>query len=425
MNEIIPRFGLPLDLPRRERDLGAPNFHHALKDALGPDGPGVGHGMRGIGSGVTGHMFTNFLGFGAPAPGAPGGGAGGFGASKPVLSKGNKGADVQAAEDRINGWRAENGRKPIKADGNYNQETENAVRDFQKTNKMEIDGSIGANTHDRLELENDASFKSIDPATKTLIRDQLNASSKDQTGRESMLQLAVDPNLAKLPADAQQSYVKKLGANPADLQQIRNQIKDRATLEQDANFQKLDPVTQKSAREQIEKYDGAPLERSQLMKLATDPNFEKLGGAANRDRALKTLGNNPDSAANLANLQKMIGSDSFKNRMGDGFKGQVLDLAAGHAGDGRFIQDLSKLVSDPRFGALNPVEQGKTIDVFKNTTATGRTALQDLLQRDINGVSALKTQGVAKNSPTLLDELHRLTSSAVTTRVFAMVRIGE
>ena len=36
--------------------------------------------------------------------------------------------------------------------------------------------------------------------------------------------------------------------------------------------------------------DGKPLERAQLLKLATDPNFEKLGGAANRDRALKALG---------------------------------------------------------------------------------------------------------------------------------------
>jgi peptidoglycan hydrolase-like protein with peptidoglycan-binding domain len=417
MNEIVPRFGLPLDLPSRESDLEAPSFHHALQDALGPDGQGAGRGTSGIGLGVTGQMYASFLGFGAGGLGAPGGGAGGaggFGASKPVLSKGSKGADVQTAEDQINGWRAENGRKPIKADGKYDQETENAVRDFQKTNKMDIDGSIGANTHDRLQLENDASFKNIDPATKTLIRDQLNANSKNQAGRESMLQLGIDPNLAKLPPDAQQSYVKKLAANPANLQQIRDQVKDRATLEKDPNFQKLDPVTQKNVREKMEKYDGRPLERGQLLKLATDPNFEKLGGAANRDRALKALGNNPASAANLTNLQKMIGSDSFKNKMDGGFRGQMLDLAAGHAGDNSYTQDLSKLVSDPRFGALGPVEQGKTIDVFKNTTAAGRTALQDLLQRDVNGVSALKTHGIAKNAPTLLDELHRLTSSPTT-----------
>jgi peptidoglycan hydrolase-like protein with peptidoglycan-binding domain len=417
MNEITPRFGMPLDLPRKERDLEAPDFHRALNNARGPDGQGTGHGTSGIGLGVTGQMYGNFLGFGAGGLGAPGGGAGGaggFGASKPVLSKGSNGADVQTAEDQINGWRAENGRKPIKADGKYNQETETAVRDFQKANKLEIDGSIGANTHDRLQLENDASFKNIDPATKTLVRDQMNANAKNQVGRESMLQLAIDPNLAKLPPDAQQNYVKKLGANPANLQQIRDNVKDRATLEKDPNFQKLDPVTQKNVREKIEKYDGKPVERGLLLKLATDPNFEKLGGAANRDRALKALGNNPTSAANLTNLQKMIGSDSFKNKMDGGFRGQMLDLAAGHAGDNGYTQDLSKLVSDPKFGALGPVDQGKTINVFKNTTAAGRTALQDLLQREVNGVSALKSHGVAKNAPTLLDELDRLTSSPIT-----------
>ena len=415
MNEITPRFGLPLDLPRKERDLGVPEFHHALNDVRGSDGQGAGHGTSGIGLGVKGHMYANFPGFGAGGLGAPGGGAGGtggFGASKPVLSKGSNGADVQTAEEQINGWRAENGRTPIAADGKYDQQTESAVRDFQKANNMEINGSIGASTHDRLQLENDTSFKTLDPATKALIRDQMNANAGNQVGRESTLQLAIDPNLAKLPPDAQQGYVRKLAANPANLQQVRDQVKDRATLEKDPNFQKLDSVTQKNVREKMETYDGRPVERSRLLKLATDPNFEKLGGAANRDRALKALGNNPASAENLANLQKMIGSESFK-KMDGGLKGQMLDLAAGHAGDIGYTRDLSKLVSDPKFGALDPVEKSKTIKVFK-TTEAGREALQNLLQREVNGVSVLKTHGIGKNAPTLLDELDRLTSAPMT-----------
>ena len=436
MTEILPRFDLPSSLPRRDADLDAPTFHHALDDVRGPDVRDGGRGTRGIGLGGTGPMFTNFLGFGAPGPGAPGfgaprgsgapapgapaggaggtGGTAGFGASKPVLSKGSKGADVQTAETQINGWRADNGRTPIKADGKYDQQTETAVRDFQKTNKMDVDGSIGANTHDRLQLENDASFKTIDPATKTLVRDQLNANADNQAGRESMLQLGTDPNLAKLPADAQQSYVKKLAAKPADLSQIRDDVKARATLETDSNFQKLDAVTQKSVREKMERYDGRPVERDLLQKLATDPNFGKLDGAANRDRALKALGNNPASAANLTNLQKTIGSDTFQNKTDGASRAKILDLAAAHAGDGRYSQDLAKLASDPRFGALNPAEKVKTLDVFDKTTADGRKALQDLLQRDVNGVSALKSHGIAKDSPPLLDTLHRLTNAPST-----------
>ncbi len=460
MIEISPRLGLPQDLPKEKGDLKASEFHLALKESDTRGGAGgagtasAGHGqassgtsgtsgsgtsgtsgngtsgapgMGGTGPGVpgmaeffpTGRLYPSFLRFETGGRGAPGGGGGagsaaGFGASKPELSKGSKGADVQTAEDQVNAWRAENGRKPIKADGKYNQETANAVRDFQKVNKLKIDGIIGPNTHDRLQLENDASFKTLDPATKTLVRDQMNANQKNQAGRESALQLAIDPNLAKLPPDAQQNYVKKLGANPADLQQVRDNVKDRATLEKDPNFQKLDAVTQKNIREQIEKYDGQPVERGQLLKLATDPNFEKLGGAANRDRALKALAGNPASAANLTNLQKMIGSDSFQKKMGDGFRGQILDRAAAHAGDTRYIQDLSKLASDPKFGALNPVEQGKTLNVFEKTTPAGRTALQDLLQREVNGVSALKTHGIGKNAPTLLDNLDRLASSPTT-----------
>src|SRR5215475_13203879 len=113
MNEIVPRFGRPLDLPRRERDLKAPSFNHALQDALGPDGQGAGRGTSGTGLGVTGQMYASFLGFGAGglgAPGGGGGGAGGFGASKPVLSKGSKGADLQPAEDQPHRSREENAR---------------------------------------------------------------------------------------------------------------------------------------------------------------------------------------------------------------------------------------------------------------------------------------------------------------------------
>ena len=390
MIEISPRLGLPQDLPKEKGDLKASEFHLALKESDTRGGAGgagtasAGHGqassgtsgtsgsgtsgtsgngtsgapgMGGTGPGVpgmaeffpTGRLYPSFLRFETGGRGAPGGGGGagsaaGFGASKPELSKGSKGADVQTAEDQVNAWRAENGRKPIKADGKYNQETANAVRDFQKVNKLKIDGIIGPNTHDRLQLENDASFKTLDPATKTLVRDQMNANQKNQAGRESALQLAIDPNLAKLPPDAQQNYVKKLGANPADLQQVRDNVKDRATLEKDPNFQKLDAVTQKNIREQIEKYDGQPVERGQLLKLATDPNFEKLGGAANRDRALKALAGNPASAANLTNLQKMIGSDSFQKKMGDGFRDRY-SIARRHT---RVTPDTSRIFRSSR-----------------------------------------------------------------------------
>lgn len=365
---------------------------------------------------LSGQMYANLLLFGTSGLGTAGGGGSsttsGFGASKPVLSKGDKSADVKTAEDQINVWRQNNSRSTIHADGKFDDKTEAAVRDFQKQNKMEIDGKIGANTYDRLQLENDPSFKSLDPATQKQVRDQMNAYSKNQVGRESLLQVATDPNLAKLPADQQQDFVKKLTANPSNLQQIRDNVKDRATLETNSNFKNLDPVTKKTVREQMEKYAGRPVERGNLLKLATDPNFEKLK-VANRDRALKALSNNPTSTANLSNLQKMIGSDSFKNKMDDGFRGRLLDLAASKAGDTRYIADLATLASDPKYGAFDPVEKGKTLNVFEKTTAAGRTALQSLLQREVNGVSALRTHGIGNNAPTLLDQLDRLTSAPV------------
>jgi peptidoglycan hydrolase-like protein with peptidoglycan-binding domain len=82
------------------------------------------------------------------------------------LKEGSKGTAVEEAENHINWWRAENGRKPIKVDGNFDAETKAAVSDFQKANGMKVTGKIDQKTTDRLELENNPSFKKLDDTTK-------------------------------------------------------------------------------------------------------------------------------------------------------------------------------------------------------------------------------------------------------------------
>lgn len=82
MNEITPRFGLPLDLSRKERDLEAPKFQLALNEsnARGPDGQRQGPVLPQSqffyadpnGPAGTGHGSGSAGGTGGAAPGTHG-----------------------------------------------------------------------------------------------------------------------------------------------------------------------------------------------------------------------------------------------------------------------------------------------------------------------------------------------------------------
>lgn len=351
--------------------------------------------------------------------GSGGGGTTGTPAPAPRnLSEGSRGADVQQAEDQLNQWRSDNGKKPIKADGKYDGQTATAVRDFQKHNDLDVDGSIGPNTRDRLALESDASFKNLDPDTKKQVRDEMKGYSKDQVSRDNLKQLATDPNFAKLTPDLQQKALKNLASNPQDtanLNAIRKNAQDRATLEGNPKFQALGDETKKEIRKRMDKYENNPTERQSLMTLAGDENFGKLS-RSNQHRAMEALSKSPTFGPNLANLQTMIGSNSFQ-KMDEGMQERVLDMAIKNAGNPTYIGDLSKLTSDPKFGNLNPVDRGKTLNVFAETTPQGRIALQALMQRTTNGIPAITTHGVNPGSPSLLDQLDRLSKTPLDARL--------
>ena len=64
-----------------------------------------------------------------------------------LLQRGSSGPDVALVQTWLNGvrdactWYGE-----LKADGKFGISTENAVKEFQLKNKMNVDGKVGANT---------------------------------------------------------------------------------------------------------------------------------------------------------------------------------------------------------------------------------------------------------------------------------------
>lgn len=59
-----------------------------------------------------------------------------------VLKLGNRGNEVKALQEKLN----------LKADGIFGPLTEEAVKDFQRSNGLEVDGIVGANTLSKLNL---------------------------------------------------------------------------------------------------------------------------------------------------------------------------------------------------------------------------------------------------------------------------------
>ena len=64
-----------------------------------------------------------------------------------LLRRGSSGPDVAMVQTWLNGVRdACTWHDPLKADGKFGLSTENAVKEFQLKNKMNVDGKVGANT---------------------------------------------------------------------------------------------------------------------------------------------------------------------------------------------------------------------------------------------------------------------------------------
>ena len=62
-----------------------------------------------------------------------------------LLHRGSSGPDVALVQTWLNGVRdACTWHDPLKADGRFGLSTENAVKEFQLKNKMNVDGKVGA-----------------------------------------------------------------------------------------------------------------------------------------------------------------------------------------------------------------------------------------------------------------------------------------
>jgi peptidoglycan hydrolase-like protein with peptidoglycan-binding domain/LysM repeat protein len=358
----------------------------------------------------------------APAGGTPPAGTGPAAYSR-TLSHGDTGSDVEQLQGELNQWRASQGQTEVPVNGRYGGTTRAAVHDFQQATGLEHDGVAGSRTTDRLALENDPSFRSLRPETQRQVRDQMTQHSgqpgdpDDPASRTNLRQLATDPNFAHLSPEGQDQALQRFAQHPADAaqtQEIRNEVRDRANLENNANFRHLNDATRQQVLNQMGRPGTTQAERTNLTNLATDPNFSQLP-RAQQDQTLQALSRNPGSAEYTQQLRNLTGSENFRH-MDNNLRSRMIQMSATHANNPAYTRSLDRLVRHDQFGRMGTENQRMTLNVFENTTPAGRTALMGTLNRTINGQPALLSRGEGSTG-TLLSQMNRLSTTNLDARL--------
>ena len=186
-------------------------------------------------------------------------------------------------------------------------------------------------------------------------------------------------------------------------------VQERLKLEQDPNFKKLTPEAQLQYGEQLNHVGNNEEGRKHLKEVATNPDLSKLSSDAQQD-ALRAYGKNPGEA------QGILVNDMVSNKkLDDATKSKMLELAAAKGKSPEFMADLHGLSNNPKFEKLSPEERQKTLNVYGTATPEGRTALNGLLDKEVNGKPALLDK--AKDGTTALDNLDRFANSNLDKRL--------
>ena len=157
------------------------------------------------------------------------------------------------------------------------------------------ESTIRPYVRDRVALEKNLGFKALSEEIQKQVRKQMNSYQMDRVARRNLYVLVTDSNFAMLSHAGQIEALRGLSAarqSEVNLKGLLLEVKDRATLERDPDFQKLPEATQKEVIERMESAFFDPRQRERLITIATDREFAKLS-TAKQHAILKTLDSNP------------------------------------------------------------------------------------------------------------------------------------
>lgn len=249
--------------------------------------------------------------------------AGRAGAATAVtLQSGSSGPHVKNLQHDLNVWRKENGRPEIAETGKFNNETKEAVLDFQKANGLKEDGIAGIRTRTRLDLENNANFKQLNDATKTQVRNQMTSYEGNVTKLQNLSQLATSDGFRQLNTGHQKQMLDALDKRPTD----KNFGRELTTLANSATFRGLSDADKTKMINDVSTHGGAAayvksLTNDQLLTLAESPSGPNQLAALRE--AIQSGGINKAEKAQL----DRVGAATFTPGVGMTVSGSAADQA--------------------------------------------------------------------------------------------------
>jgi peptidoglycan hydrolase-like protein with peptidoglycan-binding domain len=179
------------------------------------------------------------------------------------------------------------------------------------------------------------------------------------------------------------------------------QTQNRALLENNENFKKLDPEIKDKTRELMTEHGQDKTKLDNLRNLATNPNVAKLATAHQRqmldihkahpndkqlNSQLNKLANDPqfqglnDSAK--SSTLNLIGSPGYA-KLSEKDRALVTDGLNASKLDPKFAENTQKLLNDPKFEALKPQEKTAVLSQVKNyPNARAVENYQRMVQKD-------------------------------------------
>jgi peptidoglycan hydrolase-like protein with peptidoglycan-binding domain len=337
----------------------------------------------------------------APPDSAPGG----VPAAPPALLKRNdnqQAADpkVQDLQKQVNAWRAANGKPPIKEDGFFGPQTQTAVREFQKANGLGVDGEAGVRTQARLSVEDDPTFKALDPSTQGLVRQNLTAAGDHQDQIDNLKTVATQPGFDKLSPDVQKQILQTQWSNRNDADLASN----LAAIGGDATFRNLNDATKSQVITNLGALTGYPAGQQNVAKLATAPGFDKLSPTHQKQMLDVLNAKDPGDTKVRDRLITLAGDPKF-DAESDATKTAMINLAGDPATPDANVKAATDLTESPAFSQLSDTDKALVNDGVKAAKgdpaydASVRSLIEDPNFKNLSAAEKTAVLSQVKNYP--------------------------
>lgn len=289
-----------------------------------------------------------------------------------TLAQRNEEQQTRGLQTQLNRWRAANGEPQIPVSGQNDQNTKDAIRDFQTKTGLPVDGIAGPKTHERMSLMLDIekrmagkphqaanlhtiagspAFRSMpEPMQAQMLKNIRSYAGHSSSAIAGLTTLAIRPNFEILPAANKQVLLESFYQHP-----YPRQVGLVTRAADSILFQFISPDRQSEALRHLSNFPNNPDQFDNVVSLQNDAGFRALDPDI-RDQILEGLpkrfqpgqldiATNPN---NIPNLITMASQPDFAQVLPEA-RDVMLDVLSNRPDNAQLAAALAQLSQDPRF----------------------------------------------------------------------------